>query len=101
MKKRIVALLVAAMMAATCLVSCQGDAASSAPPASSEGETASGGSDTGITDPNVAEPGTYPVLKEAGKTKFTIGVSQDSNVLSYGDDNYVTQWIKEKNQRGF
>ena len=90
MKKRIAVIILAAMLATTSLFSCQGNNASSAPPAESAGGASSAGADTGISDPNVAEPGTFPVLKEPGKTKFTIGLSQDSNVLSYEEDNYHT-----------
>lgn len=101
MKKRIAVIILAAMLATTSLFSCQGNNASSAPPAESAGGASSAGADTGISDPNVAEPGTFPVLKEPGKTKFTIGLSQDSNVLSYEEDNYHTQWIKEKTNADF
>ncbi len=94
MKRKVAILLAVALLATTCLFSCKGDSGASS--TGTPSQTDSSGSSTGISDPNVAEPGTYPVLKEKGKTKFTIGVSQDPNVLSYEDDNYQTQWVKEK-----
>lgn len=52
-----------------------------------------GSTSTGLTDPNVAEPGTIPVLKEP--TDIIVGISEDPNVLDY-EDNYMTKWIKER-----
>ena len=37
---------------------------------------------TGLSDPNVAEPGTIPVLKEP--VDFVIGISEDSNIRQNG-----------------
>lgn len=49
--------------------------------------------ETGLTDPNVAEPGTIPVLKE--KMSMVVGISEDSNIIDY-KDNLITQWIEER-----
>jgi len=48
-----------------------------------------------ITDPNVNEPGTLPIVKEM--VTLSIGVVQDPNVISYAyEDNYLTKYLQDR-----
>jgi len=52
-----------------------------------------------ITDPNINEPGTFPIAKE--HVTLSIGLMQSPNVTSYEyDDNFMTRYITDKTNVG-
>lgn len=96
MKKRFILLLTAILCIIAILASCQTNNQISETKTSNSNDANNNqgsSSTTGLSDPNVAEPGTIPVLKQP--IDLVVGISESPNVLDY-EDNYMTKWIEER-----